>query len=98
MRSTKAGTSELLQTHLIVCLDGSEPEQELKAEQVVGANGLQLKQLAKSHQVRPFQVLQGELVLKELGEAHDVLGAGLVAAATDLDKARGIVAKENPST
>lgn len=32
--------------YLVVSLDGAQPHGELKAEEVVGANGLQLQQLA----------------------------------------------------
>lgn len=74
----------LLQTHLVIGLDVAQPQQQLEAEQVVGADGLQLQQLAQSHQLWPLQVLQGQLVLKELGEAHDLLRAGRVAAVMDL--------------
>lgn len=87
VRSTPAATSTLVQTYFIIRLDGSEPQPELKAEQVVGADGLQLKQFAKSHELRPLQVFQGQLVLEQLGEAHDLLGAGPVAGVTDLRKA-----------
>lgn len=59
----------------------------MKAEQIVGANGLQLKQFAKSYQLRPLQVFQGQLILKQLGEAYDLLGTGLVAGVTNLNKA-----------
>lgn len=81
-----SSSSVLLQTHLVVGLDVPQPEQQLEAEQVVGADGLQLQQFAQSHQLRPLQVLQGQLVLKELGEADDLLRAGPVAAVPDLNK------------
>lgn len=74
----------LISTYFIICLDSPELQQKLKAEQIVGANGLQLQQFAKCYQLRPFQVFQGQLILKKLGEAHNLLGAGFVASVTNL--------------
>lgn len=75
-----------LHTHLVVGLDAAQPQQQLEAQQVVGAQGLQLQQLAQSHQLGPLQVLQGQLILEELGETHNLLRAGLVATVTDLNR------------
>jgi len=41
-------------------------------------------------------VLQGQLVLKELGEAYDLLGTGLMAAVTNLNKAEASGPKAKP--
>lgn len=84
-----AGSSwVLLQTHLVVGLDAAQPQQQLEAQQVVGAQGLQLQQLAQGHQLRPLQVLQGQLILEELGETQDLLRAGLPAAGRELREAQ----------
>lgn len=72
------------QSHLIVRLDGSEFHHQLEAQQVVGANRLQLQQFAQSHQLGALQVLQRQLVLKQLGEADNVLRLGLLSCAPNL--------------
>lgn len=96
MHSTTEVTSVLFSTYFIICLDSSESQQQLKTEQIVGANGLQLKQFAKSYQLRPFQVFQGQLILKELGETYNLLGTGLMASVTNLNKAQASGAKAKP--
>lgn len=91
----------LISTYFIICPDSPEPQQKLKAEQIVGANGLQLKQFAKCYQLWPLQVFQGQLILKELGEAHNLLGTGFVASVTNLSlierKKKPIKLKQNPT-
>lgn len=66
-------------SHLIVWLDGSQFHHQLKPEQVVGADGLQLQQFTESHQLGALQVLQRQLVLEQLGESYDVFSCGLLA-------------------
>lgn len=75
-------------THLVVRLDGAEPHGELEAQEVVGAHGLQLQQLAQRHQLRPREVVQGQLVLKQFGETNDFLIAGSLPSLSDLQEQR----------
>lgn len=73
-----------LQSHLIVCLDGSEHHHQLKTQQVVCADGLQLQQFTQSDQLGALQVLQRQLVLKQLRKPDNVLRGGLLACAPHL--------------
>ena len=73
-----------LSPHLIVGAYGTELHDELKAQEVVGANGLQLQQPTQGHQLGPHQVVQRQLVLKQLGEADDLLITGPLTRVTDL--------------
>ena len=71
-------------THLVIGLDGAQPHGELEAQEVVGAHGLQLQQLAQRHQLRPRQVVQRQLVLEQLGETQDLLVAGSLPRLSNL--------------
>lgn len=66
-------------SHLIIWLDGSQFHHQLKTEQVVSADWLELQQFTESHQLGALQVLQRQLVLKQLGESYDVFSCGLLA-------------------
>lgn len=44
-------------THLVVGLDGPQPHGELEAQEVVGADGLELQQLTECHQLWPCEVI-----------------------------------------
>lgn len=70
--------------YLVVCSDGSQLHDELEAQEVVGADGLELQEATESHQLRPGQVVQSQLVLKQFGELQDLLVAGSLAGVTDL--------------
>ena len=70
--------------HLVVGLDGAQPHGELEAQEVVGAHGLQLQQLAQRHQLQAREVVQGQLVLKQFGKPHDFLVAGSLTRLSDL--------------
>lgn len=71
-------------SHLIVWLDGSQFHLQLKPEQVVGADRLQLQEFTESHQLRALQVLQRQLVLKQLGESNDVFCCWLLTCTSYL--------------
>lgn len=75
-------------SHLIVPLDGPELHHQLETQQVVGANGLQLQELTQSHQLRPLQVLQRQLILKQLRKPDNVLRRGLLACTPNLTRTR----------
>lgn len=75
-------------SHLVIRLDGSQFHHQLKTEQVVGADGLQLQQFTESHQLGALQVLQRQLVLKQLGESYDVFSCGLLARTPYLAETR----------
>lgn len=62
----RADCSCLLLSHLVVGLDGAQLHHELEAQQVIGADGLQLQQFAQRYQLRPLQMFQRQLVLKKL--------------------------------
>lgn len=70
--------------YLIVGTDGPQLHDELEAEKVVGADGLELQETAEGHQLRPGQVVQGQLVLEQFGEAYDLLIAGTLPGVPDL--------------
>lgn len=70
--------------YLVICSDGPQLHDELEAQEVVGADGLQLQEATESHQLRPGQVVQSQLVLKQFGELQDLLVAGSLAGVTDL--------------
>lgn len=70
--------------YLVVCSDGPQLHDELEAQEVVGADGLELQEATESHQLRPGQVVQSQLVLKQFGELQDLLVAGSLAGVTDL--------------
>lgn len=50
--------------HLIISLYGPQAHGELETQEVVGANGLKLQQLAQCYQLRPREVIQGQFILK----------------------------------
>lgn len=75
-------------SHLIIWLDGPELHHQLKTQQVVCADGLQLQQLAQSHQLRPLEVLQRQLVLKQLRKPNNVLCGGLLTCASHLKRTK----------
>lgn len=77
--------------HLVVSLDRPQPHGELEAEEVVGANGLELQQLAEGHQLRPCEVIQGQLIFKQLGKTQDLLITGSLTCLSDLqEQSRGL--------
>lgn len=73
-------------TNLIVGANVPQLHDELEAQEVVGADGLQLQQAAQRHQLGAGQVVQRQLVLKQFGEAQDLLVAGTLARAADLGR------------
>lgn len=50
--------------NLVVGLYGAQSHGELEAQEAIGADGLKLQQLAQGHQLRPGEVIHGQLVLK----------------------------------
>lgn len=84
----RVSSSCLPLSHLIVGLDGAQLHHQLETQQVIGANGLKLQQFAQGHQLRPLQMLQRQLILKELGELHDVFSAGLFTSVPHLQVRR----------
>lgn len=81
-QTTRAPSSH----YLVVRFDGTQLHHELKAQQVVGADGLQFQQFTQSHQLGALQMLQCQFVLEKLGEFHDVLRAGLLARVSHLHR------------
>lgn len=73
-------------SHLVVCSDGPQLHDELEAQEVVGADGLELQEAAEGHQLRPREVVQRQLVLEQLGEFDDLLIAGTFTRVPDLKK------------
>lgn len=71
-------------TNLVVGLDGAQLHHQLKAQQVVRSDGLQFQEFTQGHQLGALQVLQGQLILKQLGELHNVLCAGLLTCVPHL--------------
>lgn len=71
-------------SHLVVRTDGPQLHDELEAEEVVCADGLELQEAAESHQLRPGEVVQRQLVLEQLGEFDDLLITGTFARVPDL--------------
>lgn len=67
-------------------MDGPQLHDELKAQEVVGSNGLELQEVAESHQLRSGQVVQSQFVLKQFGELHDLLVTGTFSRVPDLQK------------
>lgn len=74
--------------HLVVGPDGAEPHGELEAQEAVGAHGLQLQQPTQRHELRPREVVQGQLVLEQFGETDDFLIAGSLPGLSDLQEQR----------
>lgn len=74
----------MISSHLVIWSDSSEFQHELKTQQVVRADGLQLQEFTQSNQLGALQVLQSQLVLKQLWKADDVLRGGLLTCATHL--------------
>lgn len=64
-------------SHLVVGLDVAQLHHELEAQQVIGADGLQLQQFAQRYQLWPLQMFQRQFVLKEFRELHNVFSPGL---------------------
>lgn len=80
---------DVLSSDLVVGPDGPELHDELEAQEVVGADGLQLQQAAQRHQLGPRQVVQRQLVLEQLGELEDLLVAGPLPRVPDLERQVG---------
>ncbi|KAF3845120.1 hypothetical protein F7725_008283 [Dissostichus mawsoni] len=59
---------------------------ELEAQEVVGPDGLELQEPAESHQLRPGQVVQSQLVLEQFGEFDDLLITGSLPGVPYLQK------------
>lgn len=74
-------------SYLVVRTDGPQLHDELEAQEVVCADGLELQEAAESHQLRPGEVVQRQLVLEQFGEFDDLLITGTFTRVPDL-KAR----------
>lgn len=83
---SRVSSSCLPLSHLIVGLDGAQLHHQLETQQVIGADGLQLQQFAQCHQLWPLQMLQCQLILKKLGELHNVFCAGLFTSVPHLQQ------------
>lgn len=77
---------ELNSSYLVISMDGPQLHDKLKAQEVVGSNGLELQEAAESHQLRSGQVVQSQLVLKQFGEPYDLLITGTFSRVPDLQK------------
>lgn len=74
--------------YLVVRSDGPELHDELKAQEVVGPDGLELQEAAERDQLGSGQVVQSELVLEQLGELYDLLVARTFPGVPDLQEPR----------
>ena len=71
-------------THVIIDLEPLELHSEREPEEAVHAHGRQVKDATHGLQLLATQVLQGQLVLKELGVLDDLISRGLYALCSDL--------------